>query len=84
VCTYADWGSDRESKIQEMVSQDIFSAIWLKFQPDTNIHFEPSIQEALDTARKQVDGKSGMQALVTGSLHLVGGALSLLKPGMPT
>ena len=76
----ADCGLDRQPKILEMPSQDVCSAIWKRTQPDTNILFEPTIQGALEIARKIGEEHGGMQSLITGSLHLVGGALGLLQP----
>jgi folylpolyglutamate synthase len=63
-----------------MSSQDVYSEIWKRTQPDTNILFEPTIQGALETARKIGREYGGMQTLVTGSLRLVGGALVFLQP----
>lgn len=40
---------------------------------------ERTIEEALDRARR-IDRGQGIQVLITGSLHLVGGALCLLEP----
>jgi folylpolyglutamate synthase len=72
--------SDRQPSIIEMPSQDVYSEIWKRTEPDTNILFEPTIQGALEIARKIGREHGGMQTLVTGSLHLVGGALGLLQP----
>jgi folylpolyglutamate synthase len=76
----ADCGLDRQPKILEMPSQDVYSAIWKRTQPDTNVLFEPTIQGALEIARKIGKEHGGMQSLITGSLRLVGGALGLLQP----
>ena len=76
----ADCGLDQQPKILEMPSQDVYSAIWKRTQPDTNILFEPTIQGALEIARKIGKEHGGMQSLITGSLRLVGGALGLLQP----
>ena len=51
--------------------------------PGANISIEPTIEGALNLARRVGDQDNGMQALVTGSLHLVGSALSLLQPNTP-
>jgi folylpolyglutamate synthase len=65
----------------ETTSQDqrVYAEIWKRAQPDTNILFEPTIQGALETARKIAKDYGSMQSLITGSQHLVGGALSLLQ-----
>lgn len=75
-----DYGSDRPPIIPEIPSQDVYSAIWKRNQPDTNILFQPTIQGALAIAREIGKEHGGMQSLITGSLRLVGGALGLLQP----
>jgi len=77
----AESSSDPQPKIQEMPSQDqhVYAEIWKKAQPDSIIFFEPTIQGALEMARKIGKDHGSMQTLVTGSQHLVGGALSLLQ-----
>jgi folylpolyglutamate synthase len=71
---------DRQPKILEMPSRDVYSAIWKRTQPNANILFEPTIQGALEIARKIGKEHGSMQTLITGSLRLVGGALGLLQP----
>jgi hypothetical protein len=50
----AESSSDPQPKIQEMPSQDqhVYAEIWKKAQPDSTIFFEPTIQGALEMARK--------------------------------
>lgn len=47
--------------------------------PDAHISIEPTIEGALNLAREFGNRDNGMQALVTGSLRLIGGALRLLE-----
>ncbi|KAF3936553.1 hypothetical protein ABW19_dt0202585 [Dactylella cylindrospora] len=61
----------------------VYSEIWEKIDPDAVVVRQNSIEEALDFARDIGDKHNGMETLITGSLHLVGGALSLLKPIAP-
>ncbi|PVH86704.1 putative tetrahydrofolylpolyglutamate synthase [Cadophora sp. DSE1049] len=70
-----------QSKILETPSQDqqVYATIWRRAQPDTSIAFEPTIQGALELARKIGKDHGSVQTLITGSQHLVGGALSLLQ-----
>jgi folylpolyglutamate synthase len=77
----ADTTSDPQPKTLETPSQDqkIYADIWKRAQPDSTILFEPTIQGALEMSRKIGKDHGSMQALVTGSQHLVGGALSLLQ-----
>jgi folylpolyglutamate synthase len=78
---FADSISDSQPNTLEMPSQDqhVYAEIWKRAQPDTNILFEPTIQGALEIARKIGKDHGSMQTLITGSQHLVGSALSLLQ-----
>ncbi|KAH7412583.1 putative tetrahydrofolylpolyglutamate synthase [Cadophora sp. MPI-SDFR-AT-0126] len=73
--------SDPQPEIPETPSQDQqnYATIWRKIQPDTSISFQPTIKGALELARKIGEYHGSVQTLITGSLHLVGGALSLLQ-----
>ena len=77
----ADSFSDPQPTILEMSSQDqhVYAEIWKRAQPDAIILFKPTIQGALEMARKIGRDHGSMQTLITGSQHLVGGALSLLQ-----
>lgn len=44
------------------------------------IHTEPTIEGALELAKKLCNQSNGMQTFITGSLYLVGGALLFLEP----
>lgn len=64
--------------------QKEFAAKWKSLDPKASITVLPSIEEALDYAKALAkgDGKEvekEVQALITGSLHLVGGALAVLE-----
>jgi folylpolyglutamate synthase len=52
----------------------------MKIDPEATIVREETIEEALSFAKKVGEKHDGMQTLVTGSLHLIGGALNLLRP----
>lgn len=60
--------------------QKQFAAKWKSLDPRVSVAVVSSIEEALDYAKNLAkgDGKEA-QALITGSLHLVGGALSVLE-----
>jgi folylpolyglutamate synthase len=77
----ADYTSDIQPKILELLSQDqqVYAEIWKRAYPDSTIFFEPTIRGALEMARKIGKDHGSMQTLVTGSQHLVGPALSLLQ-----
>jgi folylpolyglutamate synthase len=55
-----------------------FSNIWSAEHPNTKILFAADIPQALALA-KEASGDSGVDALITGSQHLVGAALFSLN-----
>ena len=57
-----------------------YTQAWRSVDPHMEISIEPTIEGALNRARKIGDGGCGCQTLITGSLYLVGGALSILQP----
>lgn len=59
--------------------QQSYATIWRRAHPDANISFEPTIRGALDLARDIGEAYGSVQTLITGSQHLVGGALFLLQ-----
>lgn len=77
----ANSGADRNLKGRFSPKiQDQYASFWGALDPGATILCERTIEEALDQARKIGDQNNGMQALITGSLHLVSGALCLLEP----
>lgn len=58
-----------------------YATRWEQLDPKAQLYVEPTIEDALMLAREIAVEKKGLDVLVTGSLHLVGGALSLLRPG---
>jgi folylpolyglutamate synthase len=70
-------------EIAAMTAQHAFAAKWRDLDPSAEVSVVPSIEEAIDKARAlsaSVDTDSQtVQALITGSLHLVGGALGILE-----
>jgi folylpolyglutamate synthase len=70
--------------IAGMMMQKQFAAKWKSLDPEVSVAVVSSIEEALDYAEALAkgDGKGveeEVQVLVTGSLHLVGGALAVLE-----
>ncbi|OJD26416.1 hypothetical protein ACJ73_02207 [Blastomyces percursus] len=59
--------------------QKSYADFWEGFDRTASISCERTIEEALHRARKIGDENNGMQALLTGSLHLISGALYLLE-----
>lgn len=60
--------------------QDIYSDIWKGFDSKATISSEPTIEAALNLAKSLAEDHGGMNVFVTGSLHLVGGVLNIMKP----
>jgi folylpolyglutamate synthase len=58
--------------------QHVYAEIWKGLHPNSTVLFEPTIQGALEKVRGIGKEHGTVQTLVTGSQHLVGGALSLL------
>jgi hypothetical protein len=67
----------------ETTSHVAFGEIWKQFHKESHILYEPDVQKALDSARKLGTEAGGMYTLVTGSQHLVGGALYSLNKHSP-
>ncbi|KIW71825.1 hypothetical protein PV04_00057 [Phialophora macrospora] len=61
-----------------------YCSLWESIQPAASTRFVPSIEEALELADRVSFQRGSLQVLVTGSLHLVGGALHLLRDGKLT
>ena len=86
--TYAQAGYKRDfvnrgvdpNEVASMAAQKRFADKWAELDPLARVVLLPTIEEALDYAR-YVAGDSDLQvqAYVTGSLHLVGGALGILE-----
>ncbi|KAM0329237.1 hypothetical protein ACHAQA_004537 [Verticillium albo-atrum] len=66
--------------IEAMTVQHTFAEKWCALDPAAKISVIPTIEEALNYVESLgKDSKEPVQALVTGSLHLVGGALGILE-----
>ncbi|GJN79533.1 folylpolyglutamate synthetase [Purpureocillium lilacinum] len=88
--TYAKTGYKRDfvnhqidpKEIENMTVQRRFADKWSELDPEAKVVVLPTIEEALDYARHVGEGLGPgeqVQAYVTGSLHLVGGALGILE-----
>jgi hypothetical protein len=73
--------SDPQSEMSKSMhaEQYVYAEIWRKSHPHSFIYFEPTIQGALDAVRNVGKDYGSIQTLITGSQHLVGGALYLLQ-----
>ncbi|KAL6862971.1 Folylpolyglutamate synthetase [Amphichorda felina] len=93
--TYAETGYKRDfvnhqfdpSEIREMIAQRRFADKWASLDPAADIQVLPTIEDAINSARdmgkqlgqEEKNGSVKVDAFVTGSLHLVGGALGILE-----
>ena len=73
------YGSEAVAKL---TAQKQFAEKWSSLDPLANVSVASSIEEAIERARALTtslrDGET-VQAFITGSIHLVGGALELLE-----
>jgi len=79
-----------------MTAQRAFAERWSALDPSAKIQLIPTIEEAINAVRLlggeltkdggveegKEGGKEKIQVLITGSLHLVGGALGILEGGV--
>lgn len=68
--------------IQKLTVQRTFAERWSTLDPKAKITVIPSIEEAINVARgltSSLQEGETVQAFITGSLHLVGGALGILE-----
>ncbi|KAG6253746.1 methionine-synthesizing 5- methyltetrahydropteroyltriglutamate--homocysteine methyltransferase [Claviceps purpurea] len=79
---FVNHGTD-PTEVENMSVQRRLAERWKALDPHCEVVVLPSIEEALGYARRVADALEGRggkaQAYVTGSLHLVGGALGLLE-----
>ena len=59
--------------------QETYGAIWKSVHPESSVHYKANIQQALESARAMGFEAGCTHTLITGSQHLVGGALFLLN-----
>ncbi|KAK5126779.1 hypothetical protein LTR85_009713 [Meristemomyces frigidus] len=77
---FSTYDESTEKKARrEPKSPELFHETWKKVQPETQIWGEPTIQGAIERARQLGGGVEEVQTLITGSQHLVGPALRVLK-----
>ncbi|KAF7549295.1 hypothetical protein G7Z17_g6470 [Cylindrodendrum hubeiense] len=88
--TYAVTGYKRDfvnhqfdpADIDKMTVQHRFAEKWSSIDPDATVKVMPTIEQSIDYARQLGEGLpegESVQAFITGSLHLVGGALGILE-----
>lgn len=70
------------SDVDEMKVQNQLAETWKEIDPKTDVQVVKTIEEAVGLVRKLAEQKRGgddITALVTGSLHLVGGFLEVIE-----
>ncbi|KAH8682214.1 Mur ligase [Xylariales sp. PMI_506] len=88
--TYAATGYKRDfvnhqydpEAIRKLTAQHQFAEKWASLDPHSKIEVLPTIEDAINYVRalgETMEGESTVQALITGSLHLVGGALGIIE-----
>ncbi|ORY54852.1 Mur ligase [Pseudomassariella vexata] len=90
--TYAATGYKRDfvnyqydpKAIEALTAQRQFAEKWSALDPAAKVTVMPTIEEAINHVRGlsrsgALNGQETVQALITGSLHLVGGALGILE-----
>ncbi|ROW18077.1 hypothetical protein VPNG_00435 [Cytospora leucostoma] len=73
---------DNPEAIKNLSVQRTFAERWSSLDPNAKVLVVPSIEEAINHTRDQTESlEEGeiVQAFITGSLHLVGGALGILE-----
>ncbi len=66
------------ANVHSLLVQYHYSALWQSLDSKCHVAIAPTVEEAISLAR-EIE-KQGMQTLITGSFHLVGGALFILEP----
>lgn len=66
-------------EVKSLTIQRRFADKWAQLDPFAEVHVLPTIEEAINYARSLGSTEDKAQVLVTGSLHLVGGALGILE-----
>jgi folylpolyglutamate synthase len=59
--------------------QKELAAVWSELDPSAKVSVVGTIEEAVDAAKKTADNSGEGLVLITGSLHLVGGAFDVLE-----
>lgn len=75
--------TDKTLKVPETPFPDlcaIYTSLWRELDPQATVTSEPTIESAIKRAKRLSDERGGSDVFVTGSLHMVGGALNLLRP----
>ena len=75
--------ADKTLKEPEVPFPDLpalYSELWIKKDPEAVIVRQDAIEGAIHFVKNIGGGNHETETLITGSLHLVGGALNILQP----
>ncbi|KEY72697.1 hypothetical protein S7711_02486 [Stachybotrys chartarum IBT 7711] len=78
-----DYDAGTGSKPRKSDSQEIFGNIWKNIHSNCKVHYEKDVRSAMDLAKRIGAEADQVHTLVTGSQHLVGGALHYLHLAPP-
>lgn len=78
----ANHAPDQQVPTTTLPSLDVYERVWKELHPDAGVRFEPQLGDALKLAKGVGEAGAGADVLVTGSLHLVAGALWWLGEGV--
>lgn len=65
--------------VKDLTVQKRFAEVWAELDQTPIIHTLPTIQDAIELIKELSEEQETTDVLVTGSIHLVGGALTLLE-----
>ncbi|CAK7262700.1 Folylpolyglutamate synthetase [Sporothrix epigloea] len=68
--------------LKSLALQQELADEWQRINPETKVVLAlPTIEDAIDYVRQIEGGQKNVRTLVTGSFHLIGGALTILEDG---
>ena len=82
-CANDNSTQDKTLKMPETPFPDLcglYASRWRELQPDATVSTESTIEGAIRSANHLSSQQGSIEVFITGSLHLVGGALSILRP----
>ncbi|EFX06379.1 tetrahydrofolylpolyglutamate synthase [Grosmannia clavigera kw1407] len=69
------------SELKSLSLQQTLADYWKTLDPDTDVAVAPTVEDAVDRVRAIGGGQVDTRTLITGSFHLIGGALTVLEGG---
>lgn len=69
------------SELKSLSLQHTLADYWKQLDPETDVVVAPTVEDAVDRVRAIGGGQVDTRTLITGSFHLIGGALTVLEGG---